>query len=103
MFKIRDMTLREFVRQYALRVPEKDVLQFGLLLASGDSPEQAFRLALNNDKDRLAAAYAQLERLGYIKRLTDERENKLRPVVANLTAVVEESSPDVEVPGQEDG
>ena len=103
MFKIRDISPREFINRYALLVPEKDVLQFALLLACGDSPEQAFRLALNNDQGRLTAAYLQLERLGYIKRLTDERAKKLRPVVEDIAPVVETPDPDVEVEGQEDG
>jgi hypothetical protein len=103
MFKVKDMTPREFIRYYGLMIHEADVLKFGLLLSCGDSPEQAFRLALNDDQLRLNAAILQLERLGYIKRMTDERQAKLdRGMVEHQPTADDETAPDLEVQVRQD-
>jgi hypothetical protein len=61
--KIQDITTDEFIRQYALLITEKDILQFGLLLAVGDSIDQASH---HISKGRTNVAIMELKRLGFI-------------------------------------
>jgi len=65
--KVKDMSPREFIRTYAMRVFDEDALKFGMLLSCGDSPDQAARIALNSDQSRILRSCSILERLGYLK------------------------------------
>ena len=65
--KVKDMSPREFIRMYAMRIFEEDALKFGLLLSCGDSPDQAATAALNSDQSRILRSCSILQRLGYLK------------------------------------
>lgn len=61
--KIQDITLDEFVLLYAMLITEKDILQFGLFLARGDSIDKASH---HMAKGRTNVAIMELKRLGFI-------------------------------------
>jgi hypothetical protein len=63
---VQDITTDEFVRKYALLITSKDILQFGLLLALGDSEAQAKRHSGIANTGRTEVAVTELKRLGYI-------------------------------------
>jgi len=65
--QVREMTPRDFIREYGLMIHDLDALRFGLLLSCGDSLEQASRLALGNEQDRVLRACNYLHRVGYMQ------------------------------------
>lgn len=65
---IEDITLLEFVYKYALMVTDKQVLQYGLLLASGNSPAHSRALVWGVDgpNAQTLSAESELRRLGFL-------------------------------------
>jgi hypothetical protein len=62
------MPLDAFVHTYALMISTRTALQFGLLLADGNSIEVAGRLACSNNPESVRKALDELCKLGFVKR-----------------------------------
>lgn len=66
--RIQDINADQFIEQYALRCTSKRSLQFGLLLVTGASLEEAGNLACFGEQAFINNCTKELEKMGFIER-----------------------------------
>lgn len=63
----RDVSLEEFVREFALMIVERRALQAALLMLLGDKASDIRTLVCDGDEVLYRAVIAELTRVGFVK------------------------------------
>ena len=63
----RNISLEEFVREFALMLTDRRAIQVGLMMILGDDQQQCFLLACHGDENLWNLAIQDLKRLGFVK------------------------------------